>query len=195
MSKVTVVFHSGSGHTLRLAQAVARGARSVEDAEVRLVPVAEVEQRWSELDDADALVFGAPTYMGSASAAFKSFMDSTGGRWMQQSWKDKLAAGFTNSGSPAGDKLATLQQFATFAMQHGMLWVGLGLLPGAMLEDREQNRFGTFLGATAQSPHGAPESEAPPAGDLRTGEALGRRVALAARRWTTREARPEPAHA
>ena len=178
MTRVTIVYHSGYGHTARLAQSVARGAESVAGAIVQLVPVAEVEKHWDALDRSDAIIFGSPTYMGGPSAQFKAFADSTGSRWGKLAWKDKLAAGFTNSGSPAGDKLATLVQFSIFAAQHGMNWVSLGLNPSPTM-----NRLGSFLGATSQSPHGASDEAAPPPEDLETGALLGRRVAEAAQRW------------
>lgn len=184
MSNVCIVFHSGHGHTERLARAVERGASSIAGTRVSCIPVDDIDHHWSELDEADALIFGAPTYMGGVSAPFKTFVDSTSGRWSRQSWKDKLAAGFTNSGSPSGDKFNTLVQLATFAAQHGMVWVSLGILPRALNERGEElNRAGFFLGAGSQSPHGAPASQAPPALDLETGERLGARVAAAADRW------------
>src|SRR3712207_5228605 len=120
MSKVTVVYHSGNGHTAVQARAVARGAASAEESEVAAVSVEEAGQNWEVLHAADALIFGSPTYMGGVSAQFKGFMDSTGGIWYQQLWKDKLAAGFTNSGDQSGDKLNTLVQLVIFAAQHGM---------------------------------------------------------------------------
>lgn len=186
MAKVAIVYHSGYGHTARLAQAVARGAESVAGTHVTLVSVADVEKHWADLDAADAIVFGAPTYMGSASAPFKAFADATSKRWFTLAWKDKLAAGFSNSGSPAGDKLATLQEFAVLAAQHGMIWVGLGLhpiVPSTKHPGQFVNRAGAFLGATSQSPHGAADADAPPPVDLETGEILGARVANAAARW------------
>jgi NAD(P)H dehydrogenase (quinone) len=134
MSKVCVVYHSGYGHTQKQAEAVAEGIASESGAECRLLPVAELESEeapaWAELDACDAMIFGSPTYMGSASAAFKQFMEASSKRWMEQRWADKLAAGFTNSGSQNGDKQNTLLQFVTFAAQHGMLWVNLGQMPG-----------------------------------------------------------------
>lgn len=191
MSKICIVYHSGYGHTERLARAVERGAKSVEGTLVRTLSVDQVETHWSELDGADALIFGTPTYMGGVSAPFKAFLDSTGSRWASQAWKDKLAAGFTNSGSPSGDKFNTLVQLADVAAQHGMLWVSLGLLPRAPGPDGlELNRAGFFLGAGAQSPHGAPEVEAPPPQDLATGFALGARVARAAARWKIASGQP-----
>src|SRR5262245_48289884 len=131
---------------------------------------------------ADAIVLGCPTYMGSASAAFKQFMDGTAAIWALQGWRDKLAAGFTHPAAPSGDKLGTLVQLAVFAAQHGMVWIGLGLPPTyAGLGDADDtNRLGSHLGAMAQS---RPGGGAVPDGDLRTAEHLGRRVADAVVRW------------
>src|SRR4029453_3609055 len=126
MSKIAVVYHSGSGHTRVQAEAVRDGAAEVESTEVRLIAVDEltVDERgearsaWQYLDDADGIVFGSPTYMAGPSAAFKAFMDATSGRWADQAWADKLAAGFTNSAGYSGDKLNTLEAFSLLAMQH-----------------------------------------------------------------------------
>ena len=186
MSLVAIVYHSGYGHTAKQAEAVARGAQSVAGVTVQLIKVDEVEAHWPALAKADAIVFGAPTYMGSASAGFKTFMDASSKVWAQQGWKDKLAAGFTNSASQSGDKLATLQQLAIFAAQHGMAWVSLGLMPGnnsskGSLEDL--NRLGGFVGAMAQSNADQGPEHGPTPADLRTAEHLGRRVAEAAQRW------------
>lgn len=184
-ARVAVVYHSGYGHTKVLAEAVARGAEGVPGTHVALIPVEEADARAAEIDAADAVIFGAPTYMGSASAAFKAFMDSTSKQWAARGWKDKLAAGFTNSGSQNGDKLNTLMQIAIFAMQHGMVWVGLDLLPGNNSKTgstADLNRMGSFIGAMAQSNVDAPPEEAPIESDRRTAEHLGRRVAGLARR-------------
>lgn len=178
MRKVAVVYHSATGRTKALAEAVARGAGG------EAISVDE-KNLLARLSEADAIIFGAPTYMGSASAGFKAFMDSTSAIWAVQGWRDKLAAGFTHSAAPSGDKLGTLTQLAVFAAQHGMIWIGLGLPPTYIevgpTEDgsRDTNRLGSHLGAMAQSRPGGtlPES------DLKTAEFLGRRVAAAAQRW------------
>ena len=124
--------------------------------------------------------------MAGPSAPFKAFMDATSGRWSQQAWKDKLAAGFTNSAGINGDKLNTLESLSLFAMQHGMVWVGLGLLPGNITTNgspEDLNRLAGFLGAMAQSNADVGPEVAPAGSDLRTAAALGRRVAEAAVRW------------
>ena len=181
MSKqVAIVFHSGYGHTRRQAEAVASGVSEVAGVEVGLFPVDALgEAEWARLDAADALIFGSPTYMGSAAARFKEFMEASSGRWYQRRWLDKLAAGFTCSASQNGDKLNTLVEMMLFAQQHGMLWIGLGLLPGnnsskGSVDDL--NRLGSFAGAMAQanSDQGA---EAMQESDLKTAAQLGRRVA------------------
>jgi multimeric flavodoxin WrbA len=185
MTKIAVVYHSGYGHTQKVAEGVARGAGSVEGTTVTLISVADIETSWDALDEADAIIFGSPTYMASSSAKFKEFMDATSGRWMKQAWKDKLAAGFTNSGSMSGDKLTTLVQFATFAAQHSMLWVGTGMMPGnnhsgGSVEDN--NRLGSSLGLMTQSNVDQGPDVAPPSSDIRTAEAFGVRVAHTAAR-------------
>ena len=130
MSKIVIVYHSGYGHTAAVAKAVARGAAGVADTTAQLVSVDDIAKHWADLDEADAIIFGSPTYMGGVSAPFKSFMDASAKVWFVQGWKDKLAAGFTHSGSQNGDKFNTVTQLFTFAMQHGMIWAGLGLMPG-----------------------------------------------------------------
>ena len=180
--RVAVIYHSGYGHTERQAQAVAKGAGQVSNTEVVLVKVSEVADHWSTLEGADALIFGAPTYMGSASAQFKTFMDATSQTVFAKGglWKDKIAAGFTNSASRSGDKLVTLQQMAIFAAQHGMHWVNLGLPPGhnnSKSTEDTLNRHGFFLGAAAQSNADEGADVAPTSADLSTAEHLGKRVA------------------
>jgi len=162
MTQIAIVYHSGYGHTARQAEAVARGVRSSPGAVAHLIRAEDVEQHWSTLAAADGIIFGAPTYMGS------------------------LSAGFTNSASQNGDKLASLQQLAIFAAQHGMIWVGLGLLPGnnsSKASPEDLNRLGSFLGAMAQSNADQGPEHGPTPADLRTAEHLGRRVAEAAARW------------
>lgn len=179
---VAVVYHSGFGHTQKQAEAVAGGA-AAGGAQVLLVPVSEAEGRIAEINAADAIVFGAPTYMGSVSAPFKAFMDYTGQIWYGRGWKDKLAAGFTNSASQSGDKLNSLQQLSIFAMQHGMIWVGLDLLPGnnnSKGSVNDLNRLGSFLGAMAQSNNDEGPDKGPIESDLATARHLGQRVATLA---------------
>ncbi|HEX9852710.1 MAG TPA: flavodoxin family protein [Woeseiaceae bacterium] len=188
--KICVVYHSGFGHTARQAAAVIEGVRQVagiECAEVRAEDLYDIESAlWSSLDDAESIIFGCPTYMGSLSAGIKKFMELTSPRWFEQKWADKLAAGFTNSGSQNGDKQNTLVDLATFAAQHGMVWINLNLLPGNNVSTgsvADLNRLGSCLGAMAQSNIDQAAEIVPPDSDLETARRLGRRVAECTMRW------------
>jgi NAD(P)H dehydrogenase (quinone) len=181
-ARIAVAYHSGYGHTAKQAAAIAAGAAAVPGAVAELVPLDELtDEVWDRLAAADAIIFGAPTYMGSPSAVFKAFAEASVKVWAADlGWRDKIAAGFTNSKAMSGDKLNSLVDIAVFAAQHGMIWVGLDLYPGwaestASIEDL--NRLGSWLGAMAQSDADLSAEKAPPETDLRTAAALGARVA------------------
>ena len=188
MITVSIVYFSGSGHTTKMAEAVNQGAASVADVTTHLIAILGsdiVEGRYKNagvlatLEASDAIIFGSPTYMGGPAAQFKAFADATGERWYRRAWVDKLAAGFSVSSGPSGDKLSTLHYFFTLAMQHGMIWAGLTDTP---MNDKGINRLSSYSGAMAQAGMEAPDV-APNAADKLTGEILGRRVAEAAKRW------------
>lgn len=187
---IALVSHSGYGHTAAVADAVAAGITSEADVSLIRLDAGEVsgpdDEALVPLDQAQAIVFGAPTYMGSASAVFKQFMEATSSRWMEQRWADKLAAGFTNSGSMNGDKQNTLVEFSTFAMQHGMLWVGLGQMPGnnhSGGSETDRNRLGASLGLMTQANVDEGADTAPPQADRDTAFEFGVRIARTAKRW------------
>ncbi|MFE5486312.1 flavodoxin family protein [Streptomyces sp. NPDC056527] len=180
---VSIAYHSGYGHTAVVAEAVRAGALDA-GATVHLIKVDEItDAQWELLDASDAIVFGSPTYMGTASGAFHAFAEESSKRWFTDAWTDKLAAGFTNSASKSGDKLHTLQFFQILAAQHGMTWVNLGLKPGwntTEASENDINRLGFFSGAAAQT-HNDLGPEGVHKADLATAEHLGRRVATTAR--------------
>ena len=177
---VSIIYDSGYGHTAKQAQAVAEGVLRVAGAEAKLIAVADGAIPWNTLEASDAIIFGSPTYNGLVTAKFKQFMeDSTKPAWLPQKWRNKIAAGFTNSGAMHGDKLNTLVSMALFAAQHGMIWVGLDLFPGRTNDDT--NRVGGWLGAMAQSNDESPELS-PISSDLKTAAYLGERIAQTARR-------------
>ena len=180
MKKIVIVYHSGYGHTKKVAEAVAEGSGGsllAIDAEGNLP-----EGGWETLAAADAIVFGSPTYMGTVSWQFKKFADATSKPWYGQAWKNKLAAGFTNSASMNGDKHSTLHYLMTLAMQHSMLWVGNGVkAPNAKANTRDDiNNLGGYAGLITATPSDASADEMVP-GDIATAKAFGRRVAEAAK--------------
>lgn len=190
MPSIAIIYHSGFGHTQKVAEAIAQGAVQ-QGAQVHLLHVDAMDTAgWQKLDTADAIIFGSPTYMGGVSAPFKAFIDAAGSRWLKQAWKDKIAAGFTNSGSYSGDKLSTLQQLMINAMQHGMIWVGQAEMPpqGSGIEGAKPsdiNRLGSASGLMTQASNDSPEIT-PPSGDINTAVLFGMRVAEATSRWAVR---------
>jgi NAD(P)H dehydrogenase (quinone) len=175
MAKVCIVYHSGYGHTKFQADHVLKGVKETPGVEALILTSDDAINNMTVLQDADCIIFGCPTYMGGPSAQFKTFIDAASKIWFKQGWKDKLAAGFTNSQGPSGDKQSTLMALMINAMQHGMIWVGTGLMV-----DGDINRLSSYSGIMAQSPQGSTQ---PIEADLKTAEAFGRRVAEATIRW------------
>lgn len=177
-----VVYHSGYGHTHRMAEAVAEGAGGTLlaiDADGNLS-----DDAWAALDAAEAIIFGAPTYMGGPSWQFKKFADTSSKPWFADKWKDKIFGGFTNSASINGDKLNTLQYFVLLAGQHGGLWVSLAIKPANVKASKrdDPNRMGSYIAPMAQSDADAAPSEMS-VGDLETARLYGARVSQVARRF------------
>ncbi len=184
MSLITIAYHSGYGHTKKVAEHVAAGANSVEGVKAVLLDVTTVdaaiegyESGWELLNASQGIIFGTPTYMGGPSGPFKMFADATSKAWFGGAWKDKIAAGFTNSMSNAGEKKTTLYYLATLAAQQEMIWVSVGIK-----NDGTNNRNGYYLGLGTQSDN-APAEETPGKADLDTSEKFGARVAEAVLRW------------
>jgi NAD(P)H dehydrogenase (quinone) len=181
MTTVAIVFFSGYGHTAKQAQAVLEGASSASQAKLYQIDSnGEIDgSAWEEIAVANAIIFGSPTYMGGPAWQFKKFADASSKAWFSQAWKNKVAAGFTNSASLNGDKFATIEYFWTLSQQHGQVWIGTGLLPSNSKGSgpNDVNWTAGFGGALAVSPSDASPDEAPRAGDLETARLLGRRVA------------------
>ena len=186
MKQIAIVYHSGFGHTKLQAEAVHKGAASVAGVEVVLLTTEEANADLDSLDDADGIIFGTPTYMGSMSAEMKKFLEAAAAKWFTQTWKDKVAGAFTNSSSYSGDKLNTLVGLMINAMQQGMIYVSLGMQPAASDPDsmnriqgpgpEVMNRIGSYMGPMAASFQVDP-GDAPSSGDIATAEAYGARVA------------------
>ena len=182
MVKIVTLYHSGYGHTKRMAESVAEGIATIANVDGQILAIDAdgnlPADAFETLKSADAIVFGSPTYMGSVSWQFKKFADASSKAWFTMDWKDKIAAGFTNSASMNGDKLSTLHYMFTLAMQHGMIWVGTGMMPSNKKASNRNdlNYVASFSGAMAQTPSDAGVDEMLP-GDLETAKQFGKRVA------------------
>lgn len=190
MTKIAVVYFSGYGHTTKLAESVQSGAAAVANVEVTMVRIDEngniPEGTFDVLSAQDAIIYGSPTYMGGPAWQFKKFADASSKLWFNQTLKNKIAAGFTNSASQNGDKHSTIQYLFTLSQQHGQIWVGTGLLPSNKKDSgpADVNWSGGFAGVMAISPSDASAEEAPRSGDLITARLLGERVAQIAAQFS-----------
>ena len=181
MRKITIVFHSGYGHTKRVAEHVEKGVASGEVTVQSLAIDSEgnlPDWAWQTLRESDGIIFGTPTYMGGPSWQFKKFADASSKQWFKLDGKGKVAAGFTNSASINGDKESTLHYLVTLASQHNMLWSGSGLKPAnSKASTRDDiNYLGGYIGLVVVSPSDASIDEMH-VGDLRTAEAFGANIA------------------
>lgn len=182
MAKIAIIYHSGNGHTAVVADHVAKGVTEA-GGEAVLLKIESAAQDFSAILDeattADAIIFGAPTYMGDISAPLKAFFEASSKVWFTLGWKDKVAGGFTNSLSFAGDKANSLNSILTLAMQQGMIWVGTGLAPGAHSNSDAApdvvNRLGYYVGVATQSDNAAPDITPPP-GDREFARLYGVRI-------------------
>ena len=182
MTKIAIVFHSGYGHTAKVADRVAKGAAAVADVTVETIAIDAdgniPEAGWETLKAADGIVFGSPTYMAMVSWQFKKFADASSKPWYSMDWKGKVAAGFTNSAALNGDKGSTIAYLQALAAQHKMLWTGTGMHPSnAKASTRDDlNNLGGYSGLLVTSPSDAGVDEMVE-GDLKTAEAFGATVA------------------
>ena len=145
--KILVVFYSTYGHTYKMAEAVAEGAKAVAGAEVEIrrvpetlppdvlekmgaveaqkafshVPVCTVE----ELAQADAVIFGTPTRFGNMCGQMRQFLDATGSLWAEGSLVGKVGSVFVSSATQHGGQESTILTFHVTLLHHGFVVVGL----------------------------------------------------------------------
>ena len=113
---VLIAYYSRGGHTRAMAEAVAKGARSVREVDVKLLTIAETTNK--EVLAADAIIVGSPVYNANVAPEVSSFLN----RWPFEGspLRDKLGAAFvTGGGISAGEELAQL------TILHSMLLFGM----------------------------------------------------------------------
>ncbi|MCF8168764.1 MAG: NAD(P)H:quinone oxidoreductase [Rhodoferax sp.] len=142
MAKVLVLYYSTYGHIETMAQAMAEGARSAgATVDVKRVPetvpqdiakgahfkldqgaaVATV----AELENYDAIIFGAPTRFGRMPSQMAAFLDQAGGLWARGALNGKVGGAFTSSATQHGGQETTLFSIITNLLHFGMTIVGL----------------------------------------------------------------------
>ncbi len=184
MAQIIILYYSERGHTKKLANAIAEGVLSTNNS-VFLIDISEVNANITQLlQQADGILWGSPTFMGSMAAPMKAFIDnlSKSGFWIKQPLADKMAGGFTVATYPSGDKLSTLMQLALISAQHGMIWVNhIGAGRRVSDDSVNPNPCGSWLGLMATSSND--KNQLIDSDDRLTAVAFGKRFSKAVSRW------------
>ncbi len=150
MSQILILYYSRDGATKAMAQQIARGVESVEQAEavLRTAPnvsavcqqtepdIPEQGAPYATLDDlknCDGLALGSPTRFGNMAAAMKYFWDGTTSAWFAGALAGKPAGVFTSTGSQHGGQETTLLSMMIPLLHHGMIIAGLPYTEPALM--------------------------------------------------------------
>ena len=200
-TKIQIVFYSMYGHVHRMAQAVAEGARAIEDTEVSLLQVPELvpddvlllsgarETRAAfadipyadpaKLAEADAIIFGTPTRFGNMCAQMRNFLDQTGPLWANGGLIGKVGSVFCSTATQHGGQETTITSFHTTLLHHGMIIVGVPYSEQRIVDMDEITGGGPYGAATLAGGDGARQ---PSANELAIARFQGMHVADIARR-------------
>ena len=140
MAKVLIVYHSLSGNTKKMAEAVAEGARAVAGAEVTVKT--GLEATIDDLLGCDAIAIGSPDYFSYMAGGVKDFLDRT---YYPSQGKvaGKPAVAFGSAGGPPDTILRVLDQaLKWFKFKKVADSVGASgkVAPGALAECQELGR-------------------------------------------------------
>jgi len=120
MAKIIIVYDSKTGNTEKMAQAVAEGAKQIDNVEVL---VKKVEQTSLEdLQMADGIIMGSPTYYGQMSAKLKALIDES--VKIHGKLEGKVGAAFTSAGGTATGAETTILSILQAMLVHGMIVQG-----------------------------------------------------------------------
>ncbi|HOB55264.1 MAG TPA: NAD(P)H:quinone oxidoreductase [Defluviitoga tunisiensis] len=200
MARINIIFYSMYGHTYKMAEAEAQGAREIEGVEVNIYRVQETVPEdiliksgakkaqesfkhlpiatLDSLKQADAIIFGTPTRFGMMAAQMRQFLDTTGGIWVRGELVGKIGSVFTTTSSQHGGQESTILSFHTTLLHHGMIIVGLPFTLPA-LNDTSSVHGGTPYGASAIINS---ENNSPTELELEIAKMQGKRVAEIAKK-------------
>ena len=200
ITNIKIIFYSMYGHVFKLAEAIAKGANTIQDTKVSLFRVselvpenvliqsgaAEAQKKFahipiaavSELVDADAVIFGTPTRFGNMCAQMRNFLDQTGGIWMKGNLIGKVGSVFASTASQHGGQETTITSFHLTLLHHGMVIVGVPYAESELVNMQEITG-GTPYGATTIASNDG--SRFPSVNELKIAEFQGKHVAKIAR--------------
>lgn len=157
--RILVAYHSRTGNTEKMAQAVAAAASAVPGVAVTLRRVEEATN--ADVERADAIIVGSPTHWANVAAPVIEFI--TG--WPDV--VDKVGGAFSTGGAPSGGKEHVTQSLVLAMLNHGMI------VAGPVYVEDDGYRFGAFGASATTGPADPGVSES----ELEEARRLGERVA------------------
>jgi len=118
--QILVVYHSVSGNTKRLAEAVAQGIREVEGVDCLIKPASDVTQ--DDFVSSEGIIAGSPVYFGTMAAELKRVFEKF--VHVRSQMADKIGAAFATSADPTGGKETTILSILEAMLIYGMIVVG-----------------------------------------------------------------------
>jgi NAD(P)H dehydrogenase (quinone) len=124
---VLIVYHSASGNTEKMAQAVAEGAKGISGAKVLLKRVGEVAAE--DLVSSDAVIVGTPVYFGNMSGEVKTFFDNWNLKFrlsQERRMANKVGGAFATGASISSGKELTILSIIGAMLLNQMIIVSGG---------------------------------------------------------------------
>lgn len=164
-ARVLVVYYTASGNTEKMAGGVVAGVKRVAGAAAVLKKVEDTTKE--DLEAADAIILGCPTYFGDVPGRMKTFMDDWNWKW-KVDFTDKIGGAFATGGGQVGGKEHTVIALLIFMLQNRMV------VAGPLYTNQTTGSIWGEMGAAAMT---GPLDPGVSAGELDGAQRLGERIA------------------
>lgn len=140
--QVLVVYYSLKGNTECFAQDVAEGAKQVANTKVTIKKVEDVTKE--DLEAADAIALGCPTYFASIPGKMKIIIDDWNWKW-KVDFTDKVGGAFSTGSGQVGGKEFVIVSLLMFMLNNRMI------VAGPLYQDAEKGSIWAEAGAAAMT--------------------------------------------
>lgn len=117
--KISIVYHSQTGNTKKVAECIANGIKKYGEIEIQLMSIDSIDKDF--LEDSKAVIFGTPTYFTSMSWQMKQWFDTT-----RYNLSGKLGACFATANFMGGGSEFAEINLITHMLCKGMLVYSAG---------------------------------------------------------------------
>ena len=121
--KISIIYHSKTGNTQKMAELVSEGCLKLKGIEVKTMLVDDMDS--SYMTDSKAIIFGSPTYAGTCSWQIKKFFDTC-----PVGLSGKLGGVFVSQNWPGGGASFAEMNIIAAMLVHGMIVYSGGVTSG-----------------------------------------------------------------